>query len=350
VKNIVSNNAIHFGGVTIDMNKIKNELINRIQCIDVFDNMLKFVGDYNDADFIDIDSNFVMLIKNYFYVPTKNELSFVVDKCCNSLYSNDSLNVYELQNKIFDNIVNLLLNKEKIKRIVNNNVVGTIKNDKYDSEDIFVKSNYLSLDEYLHVIMFSPGCNVVDIGEINVLNIPKGMPWLYYTYLMYYKSNSKRKPWIPYSGIYDVDAMINPIYPMSSLSASAGTHMPTPHPIVGTGLFPEIPLFMTYVVEKKYGFVDEYFMIHLKHLSNLKKQKQLMFLNKLLLVINDQTNCPILLESVINVLKLIIESYTNNDNVNSLISYVKKVNSLLYDEINEHYMNVVNLCEKNETS
>jgi hypothetical protein len=65
--------------------------------------------------------------------------------------------------------------------------------------------------------------------------------------------------------------MINPIYPMSSLSASAGTHMPTPHPIVGTGLFPEIPLFMTYVVEKKYGFVDEYFMIHLKHLSNSKK-------------------------------------------------------------------------------
>ena len=275
----------YHGGFLYDLNKLTYRTSTRLECVKSLQYLLKYVGDYNSDAQINVDSAFTNNMKNLSFNPTEEELRYL-RAASNTTYSTHPLQLDVLQSNLNYLILEKLIgfaSLNKMNRMIETDKIGETKNEIYPRIDTTTLASYMSTRDFMLTLSFSPG-SVIN-GNENP-QMPRGTPWLYFSYWAFYKSSFAVLPIVPFAGIYNDGVLINPPYP---ITAPPGVptplpQMPTPIPYTSPGIFPEVSLWLLYLQQLSGGFTinSNQFLSHLRKISIMRKNKRVQFLNILL--------------------------------------------------------------------
>ena len=345
----------YIGGFIYDLNKLEYRTTTRLECAKAMQYMLKYLGDYVSEDFVNIDTNFISNIQNYFFHPTEEELKYM------RAAPESSYDIRPFKLEMFQaNLGYVLLDKvlgltdpDKVNRINDTNRIGSTKNELYGNLDIFTLASYMSSGDLLGTLAFSPGCCIADTGVPP--GIPKGTPWLLYTYIYFYQSGFTDLTIMPYTGIYNENILIDPPYPIEPLAGQAIIQIPTPIAYTSPGFFPEVSVYITRNINQDTfsRFNSEQFLLYLRNLNDVKKAKRIQFLSILHSFVNQITENRTLIReytSVIDNIKIISETIrslyapTTTDEGTSIYGAASQPDANISSDIFNHMLTIHNLA------
>ncbi len=279
----------YFGGFIYDLNKLGNRTTTRLECCKALQYVLKYTGDYSPDDFNSVDPQFADNIQNFFFYPTAEELDYLRSQP-ESSYDVRPFRLERFQSNLGYVVLDKLLgltDLDKVNRLNDTNRIANMKGEQYVPLNIFSLATHMSIPDFLGTIAFSPGCCVCD--ESVPPRLPKGTPWLHYTYVYYYQSEFTDITIVPFSGLYDEENLIPPFYPIAPLPGQAILPVPTPIPYTSPGYFPEVAIFATQGANQT-GFSrvnSEQYLRMLREMTNVKMTKRVQFMTLLLSFVND---------------------------------------------------------------
>ncbi len=228
----------YLGDVIYNVQLDTYHILSRKNSCQLLQNMIRFIGNYNDSQLENINIELKNNILNWEFNLTDNEQLYIN---YNAQINSDIL-LQQIQSNITYQLYTLLLsygNRAKIDKYIK---INNIPNFNYNICNLFQNAPHMKFEEIINIIAFSPGCNVTNFYNNNIC---QGTPWLYYTHIRYFESYRKITPQINSSGFCDVNDLQLLPYPISQLPSFilTQTQIPKLYSYYNPGLFPEITMF-----------------------------------------------------------------------------------------------------------